>query len=88
MRIAVHPALQAQGLGSQLLQHLLAFAADHAADYVGVSYAMTPELRRFWERAGFVLARVGYRKDTASGSRSAVQVKALSAAAWQLFKGL
>ena len=88
MRIAVHPALQAQGLGSQLLQYLLAFAADNAADYVGVSYAMTPELRRFWERAGFVLARVGHRQDTASGSRSAVQVKALSAAAWQLFKEL
>ncbi len=88
MRIAVHPALQHQGLGAQLLQHLLAFAADSGADYMGVSYAMTPELLRFWERAGFVLARVGHRKDTASGSRSVVQVKALSAAAALLFKGL
>lgn len=88
MRIAVHPTLQQQGLGAQLLQHLLGFAATNGADYVGVSYAMTPELLRFWERAGFVLARVGFRKDTASGSRSVVQVKALSAAAALLFKGL
>ncbi|MEN9422995.1 MAG: hypothetical protein RL122_378 [Pseudomonadota bacterium] len=88
MRIAVDPTVQNQGLGAQLLQHLLGFAAQQQADYVGVSYALTPELQRFWERAGFVLARVGHRQDTASGSRSVVQVKALSAAAQQLFKGL
>ena len=56
--------------------------------YVGVSDVMTPALLCFWERAGFVLARVGFRKDTASGSRSVVQVKALSTAAALLFKGL
>jgi tRNA(Met) cytidine acetyltransferase len=88
MRIAVHPTLQNGGLGAQLLQHLLGFAAQQQADYVGVSYAQTPELQRFWERAEFVLARVGHRQDTASGSHSVVQVKALSAAAQQLFKGL
>ena len=88
MRIAVHPALQNKGVGAQLLEHLLAFAAQNGADYVGVSYAMTPELLRFWGRAGFVLARVGHRKDTASGSRSVVQVRALSSRAGLLFKGL
>jgi tRNA(Met) cytidine acetyltransferase len=85
MRIAVHPSLQNGGLGGQLLEHLVEFAAQGGADYIGVSYAMTPELLRFWERAGFVLARVGFRKDTASGSRSVVQVKALSAKGKALF---
>ncbi|MDD5391506.1 MAG: GNAT family N-acetyltransferase [Thiothrix sp.] len=85
MRIAVHPNLQNRGLGGQLLEHLVEFAAQGGADYIGVSYAMTPELLRFWERAGFVLARVGFRKDTASGSRSVVQVKALSAKGKALF---
>jgi tRNA(Met) cytidine acetyltransferase len=85
MRIAVHPSLQNRGLGGQLLEHLVEFAAQGGADYIGVSYAMTPELLRFWERAGFVLARVGFRKDTASGSRSVVQVKALSAKGKALF---
>jgi tRNA(Met) cytidine acetyltransferase len=85
MRIAVHPTLQNRGLGKQLLKHLLDFAATSGADYMGVSYAMTPELLHFWEQAGFVLARVGFRKDTASGSRSAVQVKALSVKGKALF---
>lgn len=85
MRIAVHPDRQNHGLGAQLLEHLLGFATQGGADYMGVSYAMTPELVRFWERAGFVVARVGHRKDTASGSRSVVQIKALTARATALF---
>ena len=88
MRIAVHPLLQNQGLGAHLLEHLLGFAAQQGADYLGVSYAMTPELLRFWERAGFMVARIGFRQDAASGSRSVVQVKALSVRAVGLFKGL
>lgn len=80
MRIAVHPSLQGQGLGSKLLEHLVKYAESSGADYIGVSYAMTPTLLRFWERAGFVLARVGHRKDTASGSHSAVQIRGLTAA--------
>jgi tRNA(Met) cytidine acetyltransferase len=88
MRIAVHPALQNKGLGTQLLEHLLGFAAQQQADYLGVSYAMTDALLHFWERAGFVTARIGHRKDTASGSHSVVQVRALSDRAKVLFKGL
>jgi tRNA(Met) cytidine acetyltransferase len=84
MRIAVQPSLQGQGLGKQLLEKLVSHAGDSCADYIGVSYAMTPELLRFWERAGFVLARVGHRKDTASGSRSAVQIRGLTAAGQRL----
>ena len=80
MRIAVHPNLQGQGLGSQLLGHLVAYVESSGADYIGVSYALTPALLRFWEHAGFRLARVGHRKDTASGSHSAVQIRGLTAA--------
>ncbi|WP_228292316.1 tRNA(Met) cytidine acetyltransferase TmcA [Candidatus Thiothrix anitrata] len=84
MRIAVHPLLQNQGLGAHLLEHLLGFAAQQGAGYLGVSYAMTPELLRFWERAGFITARIGHRKDTASGSRSVVQIRGLTTAGKQL----
>ncbi len=84
MRIAVHPSLQGQGLGSQLLECLRDYACNRDADYIGVSYAMTPALVRFWERAGFTLARVGYRQDTASGSRSAVHIHGLTAAGQRL----
>lgn len=84
MRIAVHPSLQGQGFGSQLLGYLVEYAEGSGADYIGVSYAMTPELFSFWERAGFVLARIGHRRDTASGSHSAVQIRGLTAAGKQL----
>lgn len=88
MRIAVHPAYQGQGLGAQLLTQLLAYTAASGADYFSVSYAHTPALQRFWERAGLRVARVGWRKDTASGSHSVVQVQALSARAVALFTEL
>lgn len=80
MRIAVHPDIQKRGLGKQLVQHVYAYAAWKQADYLAVSYAFSPALLRFWQQAGFMLARVGHRKDTASASRSAVQIRAISPA--------
>lgn len=80
MRIAVHPDIQERGLGKQLVQHLYEYAALKQADYLAVSYALSPELLRFWQQAGFIVARVGHRKDTASASRSAVQIRAISPA--------
>lgn len=84
MRIAVHPSMQGQGLGSRLIQALIRYASLQKADYLAVSYAFSPELLRFWQRSGFMLARIGYRTDTASASRSAVQIKALSTAGERL----
>jgi len=78
MRIAVHPELQGQGLGSKLLNHVIEYAQKQHADYVGVSYAVSPELLPFWQRAGFVSVRLGFRKDKASGTRSLMQVCGLS----------
>ncbi len=80
MRLAVHPARQQQGLGRSLLAALVRYAEAQAADYIGVSYALTPGLQAFWTQAGFNLARIGHRKDAASGSRSAVQILGLTAA--------
>ena len=84
MRIAVQPALQGRGLGKRLLDYLKQYAQESGADYLGVSYAMTPQLIAFWEQAGFQLARVGHRKDTASGSQSAVHIYPFTAAGQQL----
>lgn len=80
MRIAVHPDIQERGLGNQLVQHLYEYAASKQADYLAVSYALSPALLYFWQQAGFMLVRVGHRKDTASASRSAVQIRAISPA--------
>lgn len=80
MRIAVHPSIQGQGLGRRLVQALKTYASLQTVDYLAVSYALSPELLRFWQALGFILARIGHRKDTASASRSAVQIHALSTA--------
>ncbi|CAA6811789.1 MAG: Predicted P-loop ATPase fused to an acetyltransferase COG1444, partial [uncultured Thiotrichaceae bacterium] len=80
MRIAVHPELQGNGLGARLLDHVIGYARQQQADYVGVSYAMSSELLSFWQRAGFVSVRLGFRKDKASGARSLMQVCGLSKA--------
>ncbi len=79
MRIAVAPAWQRQGLGHLLLAKLRDYARQKGADYLGVSYAMSPELSAFWQNMGFKSARLGYRKDKASGRRSLMQVLGLSA---------
>ena len=84
MRIAVLPTLQGRGLGRQLLQAILHYAQKQGADYMGVSYAQSNELTRFWQQAGFSLARVGHRKDTASGSQSAVQIYPFTTAGYHL----
>jgi tRNA(Met) cytidine acetyltransferase len=80
MRIAVHPELQGQGLGSRLLDHVITYSRQQKADYVGVSYAVSEALLAFWQRAGFVSVRLGFRKDKASGARSLMQVCGLSEA--------
>jgi tRNA(Met) cytidine acetyltransferase len=66
------------------VEHLKAYAALQKADYLAVSYAFSPELLHFWQQSGFSLARMGHRKDTATASRSAVQILAISSAGKQL----
>ncbi|MEZ5534781.1 MAG: GNAT family N-acetyltransferase [Thiolinea sp.] len=80
MRIAVHPELQGRGLGALLLDQVTCYARQQQADYIGVSYALSAELLRFWQRAGFVPVRLGFRKDKASGARSLMQLCGLSEA--------
>lgn len=86
MRIAIHPDIQGLGLGQRLVQDLYQYAGLQMADYLAVSYALSPELLHFWQQSGFVLARIGHRRDTASASRSAVQIKAISTAGEALVK--
>lgn len=80
MRIAVHPALQGNGLGSRLLQEVEIQERQQGVDAIGTSFGATSELLRFWRRAGFVMVRMGFTRDHASGTHSAVMLKSLTAA--------
>jgi len=78
MRIAVHPQLQQQGVGSLFLSEITTFAKAQGADFLASSFGATQPLLSFWLTADFKLARIGFSKDKASGEQSALVIKSLS----------
>lgn len=80
MRIAVHPQLQHQGIGSHFLNEIADFSTLQGADFLASSFGATKALLSFWFNSDFVLARIGFNKDKASGEQSALMLKALSKA--------
>ncbi len=77
VRIAVLPQLQGQGLGSRLLDALVARARQEGADLVGTSFGATTPLVRFWQRAGWRPLRLGHRREASSGAHALVMAQAL-----------
>ena len=80
MRIAVHPQLQQQGIGSYFLNKITEFSTLQGADFLASSFGATKALLSFWLINDFHLARIGFNKDKASGEQSALVLKALSQA--------
>lgn len=78
MRIAVHPQLQNQGIGSYFLDKITQFSTSRGADFLASSFGATKALLSFWLNDGFQLARIGFKKDKASGEQSALVIKALT----------
>ncbi|MGK0273486.1 MAG: tRNA(Met) cytidine acetyltransferase [Cocleimonas sp.] len=66
-RIAVHPNLQYQGLGTYLLQKLI---EKSSADYLSTSYGATEPLLNFWQNSGFLPVHLGIKRDASSGAHS------------------
>ncbi len=79
MRIAVHPALQRRGLGRQLTASIVRHARDTRADFIGSSFAATPDVLAFWRNIECVPVRLSFAKDASSGCHSALVLSALSA---------
>ena len=79
MRIAVHPELQGNGLGSYLLNEVVIQEQQQGVAAIGSSFGSTIELLRFWQHAGFELVRMSFTRDHASGTHSAVMLKPLTA---------
>jgi len=78
MRIAVHPQIQQQGIGSLFLNEISKFAKAQGADFLASSFGATKSLLSFWLTADFKLGRIGFSKDKASGEQSALVLKSLS----------
>ncbi|GAA6170798.1 GNAT family N-acetyltransferase [Colwellia sp. KU-HH00111] len=78
MRIAVHPQLQQQGIGTHFMQEISGFASHQGADFLASSFGATASLLSFWLTNDFSLARIGFNKDKASGEQSALVLKPLT----------
>lgn len=77
-RIAVDPRLRRRGIGRRLLDCVAAGARDAGCDLVATSFGMTPDLVEFWRRVGFTPARVGLRREAASGAQALMALRPLS----------
>lgn len=74
MRIAIHPAVQGQGLGSKLVSEVMQTIKLDDADCIGTSFGVTTELYRFWHSLGFVAARLGLTREHSSGTHSLIML--------------
>lgn len=80
VRVAVHPAVRARGLGGALLATIEADAAAEGVDLLGTTFGATTPLLRFWRAAGLATVRVGLRAGKRSGEHAVVMARALTAA--------
>ena len=78
MRIAVHPELQRQGIGTKLIRFIIDNETNQNSDAIGVSFGMNAELLNFWDNLHFRVARVGFTKEQTSGEHTAILVLPLS----------
>ncbi|WP_420555119.1 tRNA(Met) cytidine acetyltransferase TmcA [Neptuniibacter marinus] len=78
MRVAIHPVLQREQLGSTLLSAVQRYAKAEGWDYLGASFAASTDLMGYWQSNGFETVRLGTAKDSVSGSHAAVVIVALS----------
>lgn len=78
IRIAVHPSLQGNGLGTHLLKCIEEQAKLRKLDYLGSSFGSTSELAAFWGNSGYLPVRVGITREAASGCYSMMVLKSLN----------
>ncbi|MCC5879891.1 MAG: tRNA(Met) cytidine acetyltransferase [Idiomarina sp.] len=74
VRIAVRDDCQRQGLGSDLLQHVISLYT-HTEAYpqvagIGTSFASATQINRFWGRHDFQPIKIGSRRDSATARHS------------------
>ncbi|MDH5785576.1 MAG: GNAT family N-acetyltransferase [Chromatiales bacterium] len=85
MRIVIHPALQGQGLGRQLITALVERAEKGGVDYFGASFGAEPQLLDFWQRVGCFPIRAGLKREASSGAHAVMVMRPLSRAGDELF---
>lgn len=72
VRIAVHPDLRRQGLGTRLIEEV---HASYDPDLFGTLFGVTPQLLAFRRQAGYRLVRISASRGTRTGEPAAVMIR-------------
>ncbi len=78
VRIAVHPQLQRQQIGSRMLQGLREHAQERQVDFLGSSFGATSELLGFWRNNDYLPVRLGFRREASGGAHSVLMLQGIS----------
>jgi len=78
VRIAIHPELQNQGLGSLMLEKAKQVLTKDEFDFIGTSFGITEDLVKFWLTNQFVPVRLGLKAEASTGEYSLLMVQALN----------
>ena len=84
IRIAVHPAIQRQGLGKTLINTLTEQLHKQGVDILGTSFGLGDNVLAFWHDMGFKAVRLGTHRDEVSGNHSVMMLQGLSEQGQQL----
>lgn len=77
MRIAVHPSVHRQGIGSALLQ-FVEKQLEIECDFIGAGFGSDETVCHFWNKAKYIPIKVGHKRNAFSGQHSLVVIKGLS----------
>jgi tRNA(Met) cytidine acetyltransferase len=72
-RIVVHPLVQKQGIGSQLLSFVLQDLLGQQY-LIGTSFGATLALAKFWQKAGFSPVKISHQNEQASNEVSVLML--------------
>ncbi|WP_105189400.1 GNAT family N-acetyltransferase [Pseudoalteromonas sp. T1lg48] len=84
VRIAVHPQLHHQGIGSDLMNFIGDDLTQHKVAILGTSFGAHASLLEFWQRLGLSTIKLGIKRDHVSGEYSALMAKGLTEQGTQL----
>jgi len=78
VRLAIHPAWQRRGLGSEMLRLIYKKTTAEGFDAIGAMFSAVPHTQFFWQKNGYTLCHKGARKQSSSGLQSITVLAALS----------
>ncbi|WP_444994148.1 GNAT family N-acetyltransferase [Aliikangiella sp. IMCC44359] len=78
MRIAVHPSVQSNHIGSDMISEINNLAIKNNIDFIGASFAVDPKIIKFWFKNGFSLIRFGNARDSSTGAFTCEVIKTIN----------